>query len=118
MIKFAMVGFLGLVAAGSGGVLAGPAHNVPVEEVIESSAHDVRLPSAAGGALTFSNCGSCNARPLRLTSSTVYNIGQKSVSLTALTEFLAANDSAFLMVYYKAGTTEITRVVAPGNPAR
>jgi len=104
-----------LLALAAGAAGAQPPRSVPLEEAVETSSRDVRLPTDANGPVVFSNCGTCRLNSLRLSGSTRYFVGTDPVTLRQLNAFVAAHDPIFMLVYYRAGTSDITRIVASGK---
>lgn len=85
-----------------------------VEMGIEASSDTITLPASLPGAIVFPGCASCNRSPLRITTGTTLLLGKKAITLAQLTA-LAHGSSHFMMIYYRPGSPDITRIVVEGG---
>lgn len=60
-----------------------------VTAVYEADLNYLRLPGAAGGTLTFSECSDCDLQTLRVTAATRYVLNDRNVSLTEFKKALS-----------------------------
>ena len=95
-------------------LVAGAPPPQTVEMGIEANTEGVSLPSSMPGPLVFSGCASCNRSPLRVTAATALMLGAKTLTLSELTRVVHSG-SHFMMIYYKPGSPDITRIVVSAD---
>jgi len=95
-------------------VMAGAPPPQTVEMGIEASTDGVSLPSSMPGPLVFSGCATCNRTALRVTPATTLMLGSRTLTYAELTR-VAHSGSHFMMIYYKPGSPDITRIVVSAN---
>jgi hypothetical protein len=93
---------------------------VSTEHGIETSTDSLLMPTSMLGSVTLT-CATCVARSYRLSNDTVFQVGQRNVTLQEFTAFAkGAKENAMLFV--KAGpdpvVTRITATVRPNAPER
>ena len=103
-----------LLAFASQGLAAPSTAPTTVEMGIEASSDTITLPASLPGAIVFSGCASCNRSPLRITTGTTLLLGTKAITLAQLVA-LAHGSARFMMIYYRPGSPEITRIVVQGG---
>jgi hypothetical protein len=102
------------LAAALTGVLASPLaiagqRLVNVEQCLESATDLVALPEKAAGAVTASECASCETQRFDIVPETRYYIGDEPVSYARLKAVASARPMS-LYVFYQTGTRNLTRL--------
>ncbi len=105
---------LWLVVGTSPVLIAGAPPPQTIEMGIEANTAGVSLPSSMPGPVVFSNCGTCNRSALRITPATALMLGAKTLTFAELAR-VAHSGSHFMMIYYKPGSPDITRIVVAAN---
>lgn len=103
-----------LLASTAPALQAGAPPPQTIEMGIEANTSGISLPSSTPGPIVFSDCGTCNRGTLRVTPATVFMFGTKTLSFAELTR-LARGGSHFMMIYYKPGSPDITRIVVAAD---
>ncbi|MEJ0036913.1 MAG: hypothetical protein WDO68_12650 [Gammaproteobacteria bacterium] len=91
---------------GAAAQAAGPI--TPVDFGIEASTDKVLMPSSSIGSVVLT-CDTCNARSYRLTSGTLYKIGNSSASFAEFAANVRGAPARNLMVFVKPDKT-VTRM--------
>lgn len=95
-------------------LMAGAPPPQTVEMGIEADTAAVTLPSSIPGPVVFPGCGTCNRSALRITPATSLMLGAKTLTFAELTR-VAHSGAHFMMIYYKPGSPDITRIVVSAN---
>ncbi len=89
--------------------------NTPYEDGRETNTQNIILPSAVGGTLVLRGCEQCKHGSLMVTSDSKFFLDSAPISLKDLNAFLRKGSSHFAMVYSKADSSNLSRVVIYSN---
>jgi hypothetical protein len=98
---------------------AAPPPIVAVEQAVETSAGQLPLPGGGIGAVNLQPCARCRPVSLLAVTATRWIVGNQALPFDDFNRAVAAHRSAPVVVLYRAGSGEITRVIAqlpPGRP--
>ena len=84
---------------------------VPVNQGIEAMSSDFVLPSSDAGNLFFNSCNGCKLNSLRVTAATRYLVGNSTVSLREVKQFLQKGGPYFVMIYRDLKEPIVTKIV-------
>ena len=80
-----------------------------LEEGVESSTSDIRLPGSSSGFIVLQSCAGCDALTLSLSDYTQYSVNDQDVSYSDFLRLsLAAGNS--LNIYYDPASKAVTRM--------
>lgn len=91
---------------------------VAMEQAVETSAGQLPLPGAGIGAMTLQPCARCRPVSLVAGSATRWIIGGQPLPFAEFSRTVALAPSAPVVVLYRAGSGEITRVIAQLPPRK
>jgi hypothetical protein len=84
-----------------------------VEQVIEASSADVRLPDRVPATMFARSCAECPTRSLQLTQATQFFVGREAVTQAEFNR-RAEQTTRMLGIFFDGKTSEVTRLVAFG----
>lgn len=105
----------GLVALSGASVGATPPI-VAVEQAVETSAGQLPLPGGGIGAMNLQPCARCRPVALLAVSSTRWIVGGQALPFVEFSRLLALRPAAPVVVLYRKGSGEVTRVIAQLPP--
>jgi hypothetical protein len=105
----------GLVALSGASVRAAPPI-VAVEQAVETSAGQLALPGSGIGAMSLQPCARCRPVSLLAGSSTRWIVGGQALPFADFSRLVALRPAAPVVVLYRKGSGEITRVIAQLPP--
>ncbi len=82
-----------------------------IELAVETSAADFAVPTGGVGNVTVQPCAGCRAQTLLLGTQARLLLDGRAVSAVELRRSLLAQPLASVAVFYRRGSTEITRVI-------
>ncbi len=100
------------IAAATNPVAAAPPPAiVAVEQAVEASSDELTLPAGGIGTVSFPGCSACKPPLLLATTSTQWFIGTQRVGFADVRNALGARRRSGVLVLYRHGTSEITRMI-------
>jgi hypothetical protein len=105
-----------LVALAGATANAAPPAIVAVEQAVETSAGQLALPGGGVGAMNLQPCARCRPVSLLAVSSTRWIAGGQALPFAEFSRLAALRPAAPVVVLYRKGSGEITRVIAQLPP--
>lgn len=85
-----------------------------IEQAIESSTRDVRLPGTVNSTLFVRECSDCEGITLRITNDTQCEVNNVPLSYAEF-QSVTEDHNGSLVIFYNDKTNSITRLVMKGN---
>lgn len=109
-----LAGALGAAAPAT----AAPPAIVAVEQAVETSARDLALPAGGVGVISLRPCTGCRPVSLLAGTATRWIVAGEALPFAEFSRLLAGRPATAVVVLYRGGSGEITRVIAQLPPAR